>query len=337
MPIYQRGKVWYIDLTTPSGKRTKFSARTTDRQQAQELHDRLKSESWRESKLGDRRTYHWEEAALRWLKEQAHKASLHDDAAKIKAFTKYFKGKPLTDINRTWVGEIVESLAKKPGTRNRYVALIRAILRKAEREWEWIERAPAFRTYREPQRRISWVTGEQAQGLIDELPESYRDVVRFALATGLRQGNILGLRWEQVDLRRRVAWIFGDEAKGGQPIPVALNSDAVAIVRRQIGRDLERVFMLRRINSFVWERARKKAGLPGFRFHDLRHCWASWLLQAGVPLPALQEMGGWSDVRMVRRYAHLAPEHLGPYAERIAGRVANGGTLSPQEEQQRIG
>lgn len=322
MPIYQRGKVWYIDVTTPSGKRIRCSARTTDRQQAQELHDRLKSDSWREDKLGDRRTYFWEEAAVRWLKEQAHKASLHDDAAKIKKFSKYFQGKPLTDITRTWIGELVESFAQKPATRNRYVALIRAILRKAEREWEWIDRAPAFRTYREPQRRISWVTPEQAQALIDELPPTYHDIVRFALATGLRQGNVLRLRWEQVDLQRRVAWIFGDEAKGRQPIPVPLNSDAVAIVRRQLGGDLSRVFTLRNIKSTVWEGARRRAGLPGFRFHDLRHCWASWLLQAGVPVAALQEMGGWSDVRMVRRYAHLAPEHLQPYAERIAGRLS---------------
>ena len=152
---------------------------------------------------------------------------------------------------------------------------------------------------------------------------SYRDIARFALATGLRQGNVLRLRWEQVDLQRKVAWIYGDEAKGRQPIPVPLNSDAVAIVRQQIGRDLGRVFTLRHIDSRAWAKARREAGLPGFRFHDLRHCWASWLLQAGVPVAALQEMGGWSDVRMVRRYAHLAPEHLSPYAERIAGHVTN--------------
>lgn len=336
MPIYQRGKSWYIDVTTPSGKRIRCSARTTDRQQAQELHDRLKAESWREDKLGDRRTYYWEEAAVRWLKEQAHKASLHDDAAKIRKFSKYFQGKPLTAITRTWVGELVESFAQKPGTRNRYVALIRAILRKAEREWEWIDRAPAFRTYREPQRRISWVTPEQAQVLIDELPLSYRNIVRFALATGLRQGNILRLCWEQVDLQRRVAWIYADEAKGGQPIPVALNSDAVAIVRQQLGGHLTRVFTLGHINSAIWEKARQKAGLPGFRFHDLRHCWASWLLQAGVPVAALQEMGGWSDVRMVRRYAHLAPEHLQPYAERIVGRLSLG-TNTSQGDVRKIG
>jgi len=337
MPIYQRGEVWYVDVTTPSGKRVRGSARTTDRQEAQELHDRLKSDSWREDKLGERRAYRWEEAAVRWLKEQAHKASLSDDAAKIKRFSKYFQGKPLTAVTRTWVAELVEAFAEKSGTRNRYVALIRAILRKAEREWEWIERAPAFRTYRESQRRISWVTPEQAQALVDALPESYRDVARFALATGLRQGNVLGLRWEQVDLRRRVAWIFGDEAKGREPIPVALNSDAVAIVRRQIGADLERVFTLRSVRSAIWEKARTEAGLPGFRFHDLRHCWASWLLQSGVPLPALQEMGGWSDVRMVRRYAHLAPEHLSPYAERIAGRVPVNGTVASQAEGRAVG
>ncbi|AHW87592.1 phage integrase [Klebsiella michiganensis HKOPL1] len=61
----------------------------------------------------------------------------------------------------------------------------------------------------------------------------------------------------------------------------------------------------------------KKAGIEDFRFHDLRHTWASWLVQAGVPLSALQEMGGWESIEMVKKYAHLSPTHLLIYAQKL--------------------
>lgn len=61
----------------------------------------------------------------------------------------------------------------------------------------------------------------------------------------------------------------------------------------------------------------RRAGIEVFRFHDLRHTWASWLVQAGVPLSVLQEMRGWESIEMVLRYAHLAPSHLTEHAKQI--------------------
>ncbi len=72
--------------------------------------------------------------------------------------------------------------------------------------------------------------------------------------------------------------------------------------------------------------ALKRAGIENFRFHDLRHTWASWLVQAGVPLTALQEMGGWESIEMVQRYAHLAPNHLVEHARRIDEAMGINGT-----------
>lgn len=67
----------------------------------------------------------------------------------------------------------------------------------------------------------------------------------------------------------------------------------------------------------AWNAACRRAGIEDFRFHDLRHTWASWLIQSGVPLSVLQEMGGWESIEMVRRYAHLAPNHLTEHAKQI--------------------
>jgi integrase len=76
---------------------------------------------------------------------------------------------------------------------------------------------------------------------------------------------------------------------------------------------------LRRANNEGWHAALTRAGLEGFHWHDLRHTWASWHVQAGTPLAALKELGGWASLAMVLRYAHLATDHLAEHADRISG------------------
>jgi len=74
-------------------------------------------------------------------------------------------------------------------------------------------------------------------------------------------------------------------------------------------------------STSAWYRAIKRVGLKHFRYHDLRHVWASWHVQSGTPLFALHELAGWETERMVRRYAHLSGEHLAPHAERMGERL----------------
>jgi integrase len=71
------------------------------------------------------------------------------------------------------------------------------------------------------------------------------------------------------------------------------------------------------VSTKAWYAALDRAGIKEFRWHDLRHTWASWHVQQGTRLFALQELGGWESAEMVRRYAHLAADHLAPYAERL--------------------
>jgi integrase len=133
--------------------------------------------------------------------------------------------------------------------------------------------------------------------------------------------------WTQVDLERRVAWIHPDQAKARRAIGVPLNEDAVEVVRKQLGRHLRRVFVgpdgspmdeWKTVAQKAWKAACSAAGLEDFRWHDLRHTWASWHVQLGTPLFVLKELGGWETLEMVKRYAHLAPEHLSVHAERIS-------------------
>jgi integrase len=74
------------------------------------------------------------------------------------------------------------------------------------------------------------------------------------------------------------------------------------------------------LHSTLWPGAAlKRAGIEDFRWHDLRHTWASWHVQAGTPSHALQELGGWEYAEMVRKYAHLSSDHLAEYADRMSG------------------
>lgn len=95
------------------------------------------------------------------------------------------------------------------------------------------------------------------------------------------------------------------------------------MIRLQIGKHERYVFTYKnkpvlKAGGNAWKKALDRAGITNFRWHDLRHTWASWHVQAGTPLNVLQELGGWSDYTMVLRYAHLAPEHLAEYANKIS-------------------
>jgi integrase len=94
------------------------------------------------------------------------------------------------------------------------------------------------------------------------------------------------------------------------------------LISKQVGKHPTYVFSycgkpVVQVSTKAWYGALKRAGIKDFRWHDLRHTWASWHVQGGTPLFALQELGGWQSAEMVRKYAHLGAEHLAPYADRL--------------------
>jgi integrase len=302
----------FVDFYDPSGRRIREVVETRDRREAQEYHDRIKAELWKAQRLGHKPRVPFATAAARWLRE-AQKASIRNDMLHIKFWRGHFTY--LDEITREKADLAVAHLGN--GNANRYLATLRSILKKAEGEWNMIEKAPGLRFRQEARRRVRFLTQSEADTLCSSLPAQHRPLIRLLLSTGLRLGSALKLAWTQVDLTRRVAWIHGDQSKSGKPIPVPLNDDAVAALLEAQGRHPVKVFNQTRPTNRIWKKALVKAGIEDFRFHDCRHTWASWHVQAGTPLYALQELGGWQSVEMVRRYAHLAPEHLAEHAARI--------------------
>ena len=316
MAIKLRGDTWWIDVMV-NGVRVRESLKTTDKKQAQEMHDIRKGELWRARVLKERPKKTWDDATDRWLLERGHKKSLQDDKDKIASLKAALGGKQLSVLDRDTL-EAAMPQDVKPATRNRYRALVRAILRAAEREWDWLDKAPSLRTEAEPRRRVAFLTRDQAESLVSALPEKYRCLVRFALLTGLRRSNVHGLRWENVHLDRGMVIVHADEAKAGERILVPLNSQAKAMLEAMPEPREGLVFKVpERISPTTWSNACKRAGVPWLRFHDLRHTWASWHAMAGTPLSVLQELGGWHSAAMVQKYAHLSPEHLSAAAEKV--------------------
>ena len=320
--LYQRNGTWYMDIRTPSGERIRRSLGTQDKQKAQELRAKLEHEFWQQSRLGVKPKKLWDEAALKWLKEkETEKKSINSDICRLRNLPQ-LRGIFLDELTRETIMAVVDNLPCGQSTKNRYIALIRAILYKARDEWEWIDNVPKLKQYREPDKRIRWLKPDEAQKLIDALPENFwREMVIFSLCTGLRQSNVFGLKWEQVDLEKRIAWIYPDEAKAAKAIGVPLNQTAIQVLSARLGIHQTYVFTnsvnnpIHYLDKRVWNAALERANIQNFRWHDLRHTWASWLVQRGVPLLALKEMGGWESLEMVQRYAHLATEHLQSHAD----------------------
>jgi integrase len=165
--------------------------------------------------------------------------------------------------------------------------------------------------------KVRYITPDEFARLVNELPDHLKQVVVFAVATGLRMRNITELEWREVDLARKLATV---DPKNGVLLTVPLNEVAIRVLEQQVGKNETRVFLDHKnrpfdnANTAAFKKALKRAGIDDFRFHDLRHTWASWMIQNGVDEYQLQQLGGWLDPKMVRKYAHLSDSQLGKSA-----------------------
>ena len=262
----------------------------------------------------------------------------------IRRTDKYLGELYLDEITRDVLWNLVGTLRKTiaPATVNRTMNIVRAILNKACREWEWIDTVPKVPILKTDPGRIRWITRTEAELLLKELPEHLLAMAEFTLATGLRRANVTGLEWSQIDMTRSVAWIHPDQAKSRRAIGVKLNQTAKGVLIRRIGKHQRYVFTyhgkrIRQTSTKAWYSALERAGIEDFRWHDLRHTWASWHVQAGTPLHILKELGGWAKLDMVLRYAHLGVEHLAEYVDNVELDTHNSTHTLVESKQKAVG
>jgi integrase len=340
----QGSRFWWIDVVLPNGQRLRRSTKTESGKEAEALLNKLKLEAYRGALLGIRPKRSWQEAVIRYLAVKAGLRSIEDTRRICRMLDPYFGRLTLDQLNGDAIWRVVQGELRKgnkPATVNRYLALIRCLLRMARDEWEWIGSAPKIRLLSGEVERDRWLTREEADRLIAACPPHLAALVRYALATGCRATEITGLEWDRVDLKRRTAWL--NQTKNGTPRGVPLNSDAVAVLEEQRDKHPQYCFTFRgqpirwQLSNSGWVTALAKAKLQDFRFHDLRHTWASWHRQAGTSTDELKDLGGWKSRVMVDRYAKFATENLAHAASRIessrlSGTVLPFRTISPQSE-----
>lgn len=274
----------------------------------------------------------FDEAAVQFLNAKKGQSAYSVKVQHIAYWRTIFGGRPLSSLTSDAIMDNLPTHFVRHGTKvqretsqstkNRYLATIRTMLNMAV-EMRWIPYSPMIKNYREPAVRVKFLTRDQARALIPAISQQWlRDICRFALATGLRCGEILSLKWEHIDIPRASAWVDAGNAKSFTSRSVPLNAEALAVLESR-RRSLDFVFTrtpglaLNAIDAPMLKRAFDEIGVKNFRFHDLRHTWASWHVQSGTPLFVLKELGGWKTLEMVKKYAHLAPEHLSPYANAV--------------------
>lgn len=215
----------------------------------------------------------------------------------------------------------------KPATVNRALACLKHMFTKAL-DWEMItedvfKRIKKARMTPENNRRLRYLSFEESADLLNACDKHLKPVVTFALNTGCRRGEILGLTWDRVDLQH--GFILLDDTKSGKrreiPINATVRAALQAIVRRL---DVPFVFVnpatdetgkLRNGGRYYdlkksFATACRKAKLQDFHFHDLRHTFASQLVMNGVDITTVSKLLGHATLTMTLRYAHLAPDHL---------------------------
>lgn len=326
MSLYRRANSphWWCEFQL-AGKRVRLSTGTANRQSAEEFETLARARAYNQLRLGHRPPVAWKDAAQRWLAETTKRSKSKDEEIIHWLTEELGPGAIVQNITL----EVVQALrvskreATSESTADRYMALLRAILRKCADDWQLVESVPKVPMYRPEAKEPRWLTGAQFDRLQKELPDHLKPAAEFAVLTGLRMRSQLGLRWSQIDLKARRAWVAGAQMKGKRALGIPLSRDAVALLRK-IPRleDEDHVFLFRGkpfsdANGAAWREACKRAGLAGLRWHDLRHTWASWAVQAGVSLHEVMQLGGWRSLTMVMRYSHLSPDHLTAAADRV--------------------
>ncbi len=218
-------------------------------------------------------------------------------------------------------GSTHQSRRRSPATVNRYLATLSHALSIARYEWKWMTHSPfdGVRKLREPSHRIRFLSDSERQALLGACRKSRATylypIVLLALSTGMRRGELLGLRWSNVDLKRGAATLKNTKNNDARFVPLA----GLAL------KELEKLSKIRRIDSDLlfpgqdgaipvdfkeaWNTAVKEAGITDFKFHDLRHTAASYLAMNGASASEIAAVLGHKTLAMVKRYAHIADEH----------------------------
>ena len=317
----ERGE-WWIRWACARGHlhREKIGPKSTAENECARRRTQARREDFCPQRVSEPKRVRFEDAVTEYLEwAQANKRSWKTDRDWLKTLGAWFAGTTLDQITAEQVERFKAEMAKRRAvaTVNRYLACLRHLFSRAVRDGKApVNPVKAVRLFRENNARVRWLTPEEETVLFGVIPEPDWSFCMVALYTGLRKGDVLSLRRDQVDYRNGILTI--ERTKHGEGRRVPMNATVKAILRRVppiLGEP--RFFagcgkISHRFPTYV-----KKAGLHDLHLHDLRHTFASWLVMAGEDLNTVRELLGHKTLVMTQRYAHLSPGHLRRAVERL--------------------
>lgn len=206
-------------------------------------------------------------------------------------------------------------------TINKQLSILRRMFNLAKKRWMWIKEMPLIEM--EPNadnKRTRHLSFEEFHNLLGCCDSWLKDIIVVAAWTGLRRENVVMLRKAQINLLAKEITVDGTEIKNGENLRIPIAGPAYEVLASLIindktnspyvFRDEEgKPYNPRKVYN-VFKKTLARAEIEDFRFHDLRHCFASWNRQAGVDIYTLAELMGHKDTKMTMRYAHITPVHL---------------------------
>lgn len=349
MGLYNRrgSKMWWMSFVYRN-KRFRKSTETMDRKEARKIYDMVKGQiaenRWLERLPGEGKTF---KAMMEKYRDEhiSQKASKRQYNGYVKSLLKFFGDSYATEIAPSMINDYKIKRRKDgvgPASINRELSTLKNAFNIALKQWGWMKENPVamIAMEKEPPGRVRYLTDDEFERLHNACSDWLKPIVMVARHTGMRRGNILSLKWEQIDLFRKV--ILLDHTKNGERLGIPLNETMVELFKklskvRHIKSsyvfcrpDGERYVELK--SSF--QKALKEVGIENFRFHDLRHCFASALVQRGAGLYEVQRLLGHKSHAMTQRYAHLAPENLRNVVLMLDKGEAGKGSVTVQSQSQ---
>ncbi len=323
--IYKRGTVYWVRYADLTGKMV-FESSGSDKFRVAEALLIKRKQAVKEGKLPEiaRRiaNHTFNELVSEYAKwAERQKSFRKSKIYLIKQLREAFGNIPLRCFNLMLLEQFQTAklnMGRKPATANRLIATISHMFTKAV-EWGMVEeeilkRIRKVKLLPENNRRLRYLSSEECQKLIDSCDEHLKPIVITALNTGMRKEEILGLKWDNVDLKAGFILLNQDQTKNSERKEIPINQTLRETLEGVVSQ-FEYVF----VNPLTGKRydnvkrsfnsALKKAEIRDFKFHDQRHTFASHLVMAGIDLVTIKELLGHKDLKMTLRYSHLAPSH----------------------------
>lgn len=255
---------------------------------------------------------------IAWSKANKKPLTHREDISKMRRIEKEFGNQNFQEITTEEIDDWKSKRSQEvgPSCLNGELRLIKHMFSMAV-EWGKMKDHPAkkVKLLKGEKRRVRFLSPEETQVFLSNCVDHLKTIATIVLNTGMRKGEILGLKWGQVNFQQGIITLT--DTKNSERRDIPMNQTVRATLKgmlKEIPNREEYVFSdgnRRRFTSLQhsFDRAKKKSGIEDFHFHDLRHCFASNLVMSGVDIMAVKELLGHKSLTMTLRYSHLSPEH----------------------------